>query len=564
MSADSPTARPAVAPSGATHPPLTKKVVWSLVGVLLTAFLSALDQTVVSVAAYPIATSLDPDNGVQLMPWLITTYMLGSSVTQPLYGKIADLYGAKKIFIVSTVIFLVASALCGAAQTIGQLIAFRVMQGIGAGGLYSVALILLARAVPPRERAKFQGMAGLIIALATVTGPLIGGYLTGDHNFLGIETSWRWIFYVNLPIGIAGIAMVISLLDLPPVRRGSHRVDYLGALLVMAGSTLVLLTCNWGGDRYAWSDPLIIALGAGGLVLLLAFVWWESRASEPLMPLRVFRERTVAVASPMLFVVGFALMGAITYAALYLQLVRGYSSTATGLRLMPMILGILIASIGSGIVISNRNGRYKVFPVCGTLCAAAGLVVLGQLSTNSSYGLLSAGLFLLGLGLGLLMQVLVLAVQNASPEADLGSATTTASFSRTMGQSFGGAVFGAILANQFNDARAGSGDARLSAPGLKPEGLPGLPEPARSTGMDMFVDSLDVVFIAAGVVMLAAFALSWFLKEMELREIDDLEAIASELDDPTLYEAVPETDPVPGKGEAGRPGPAARSAPAGE
>lgn len=209
------------------------RVVWALVGVLLTAFLGALDQTVVSVAAYPVAQGLDPENGIRLMPWLITTYMLGSTATQPLYGKIADVWGAKRVFVTATALFLAASALCGAAASMEQLIAFRAVQGIGAGGLYSVSLILMARAVPARQRAKFQGVAGLIIALATVFGPLIGGFLTGDNTLFGVATSWRWLFYVNLPIGLAGLAMVITLLELP-VERRKHSIDYPGAALIAA------------------------------------------------------------------------------------------------------------------------------------------------------------------------------------------------------------------------------------------------------------------------------------------------------------------------------------------
>lgn len=513
-----------------------RRVIWALVGVLLTSFLSALDQTIVSVSAFPIATDLDPVDGVRLMPWLITAYMLGSTATQPLYGKISDLYGAKKVFLVAAGIFLAASMLCGIAGSMNQLIAYRAIQGIGAGGLYSVSLILLGRAVSARDRAKFQGVGGLVIALATVMGPLIGGFLTGDHTLFGIHTSWRWVFYVNLPIGLAGIAMVVTLLKLPAATgRGSHRIDFAGALLVVAATCSLLLMTTWGGEKYAWSDPAILALAAAGVILLVLFAWRQARAAEPLMPLRMFRERTVAVATPMLFVTGFALMGAITYAALYLQLVKGMTPTATGLRLMPMIVGILVASIGSGIVISARDGRYKIFPVIGTAVAAAGLGTLGMLRADSSYWVLSVGLLLLGLGLGLLMQVLVQAVQNSVPDRELGSATTTATFFRTMGQSFGAAVFGAILTNQFAARVAESHVPGLAGKDIAPEGLAGLPGPAHAAGLDAFTSALGVVFVSAAVIMLVAFLLSFLLKEMKLREIDDIDAIASELGDPDLF-----------------------------
>ncbi|MFD8484072.1 MDR family MFS transporter [Kitasatospora sp. NPDC059673] len=527
-----PTTAPGPAGPPATGAGPSRRTIWALVGVILTAFLSALDQTVTSVSVFPIARELDPVNGVSLMSWVIGAYMLGSTATQPLYGKIADLFGAKRVFVISAIAFLIASGLCGVAQSMGQLIGFRALQGIGAGGLYSVSLILMARSVAPKDRAKFQGVAGIVIALATICGPLIGGYLTGDHTLFGLHTSWRWIFYVNLPIGIVGIAMVITLLKLPHEQR-SHRIDYLGALLASAGTSLVLLMTTWGGTEYAWSDPVILALGAGGAALLALFVWRQARAAEPLIPLALFRVRTVAVAGPMLFVVGFALMGAITYVALYLQLVNGLGPTATGSRLMPMILGILVSSIGSGIVISARNGRYRIFPIIGAAVASVGLGVLGLVSATSSYWLLAGGLLLLGLGLGLLMQVLVQAVQNSVPSADLGSATTSAIFLRTLGQSCGAAVFGAVLANRFDANVAGSSAPGLPA-GLKPEGLVHLSGAARSAGLDAFTDSLDVVFLIAGAVMLVAFLLSFLLKEMQLREIDDFEALASELGDATL------------------------------
>ncbi|MFD7864745.1 MFS transporter [Streptomyces sp. NPDC059783] len=518
---------------------------WALVGVLLTAFLSALDQTIVSVAAFPIATDLAPVDGVRLMPWLITAYMLGSTATQPLYGRISDLYGAKRVFVAAAGIFLAASALCGTAATMGQLIACRAVQGIGAGGLYSVSLILLGRAVPARDRAKFQGVGGLVIALATVAGPLIGGFLTGDHSLFGLHTSWRWLFYVNLPIGIAGITMVVTLLKLPEATgRGSHRIDVAGALLVVAATCALLLMTTWGGHTYAWSDPAILGLAAAGVLLLGLFALRQSRAAEPLMPLRMFRERTVAVATPMLFVTGFALVGAITYAALYLQLVKGLTPAATGLRLMPMIVGIMASSIGSGLVISARDGRYKIFPVIGTAVAAAGLGALATLRADSAYAVLAVGLLLLGLGLGLLMQVLVQAVQNTVPDRELGSATTTATFFRTMGQSFGAAVFGAILTNQFASRVAASTVPGLHGRDLAPERLAALPEPARTAGLDAFTSSLGVVFVTGAVIMLVALALSFFLKEMRLREIDDIDALIGD------------------SGESGEPGRSSAEAPA--
>lgn len=514
---------PTTSPPAGGHGRLSRRMVWALVGVILTSFLSALDQTVTAVAVFPISSDLDPVDGVKLMPWVIGAYMLGSTVTQPLYGKIADLFGAKRVFLAAAVSFLIASGLCGVAQSMGQLIAFRAVQGLGAGGLYSVSLIIMARAVAPKDRAKLQGVAGIVILLATITGPLIGGFLTSDHSVFGLHTSWRWLFYVNLPIGLVGIAMVVTLLKIPHTQL-KHQIDYLGAVLVAAGTGLVLLMTTWGGSRYAWSDPIIWELGTGGVVLLALFVWRQARVAEPLVPLTLFRERTVAVAGPMLFVVGFAMMGAITYVALYLQLVTGLTPTRTGLWMMPIVLGMVVTAIGSGGVISARDGRYRIFPIWGTALSAVALAVLGLLSVDSSYWVLAVGLLLLGLGLGLLMQVLVQAVQNSVPSASLGAATTSAVFLRTLGQSSGAAVFGAILAGRFSSGLTGRG----LPSGLRPDGLAKLTGPARSAGMHAFTDALDVTFFWAAAVMLIAFALSFLLKEMKLREIDDFEAMAGE------------------------------------
>lgn len=510
---------------------------WIIVGVLLTMLLSALDQTVVSVAAYRIADDLDSRAGVTLMPWLLTAYMLASTVTQPLYGKLSDLYGIRRVYLIATGLFLAGSVFCGLAQSMTQLIAMRAVQGIGAGGLYGVSLIILSVVAPPRERARVQGFAGILIALAVLLGPLIGGFLTGNHSVLGLHTSWRWIFYVNIPLGAVAITVVAVMLRVRTPNR-THRLDYPGALLVMTGAGALLLVTTWGGTRYAWRDPAIVTLGVAAAVLLAAFLWRQARAVEPIVPPRLFRNPIVAVAAPLLFVFGFALIGSAVYVALYMQVAKGLTPTSAGVHLMPMIIGTALSAIVAGIVVANRGGKYKIFPILGTGFATVGLAVLSRLRAGSSLWLLSTGLLLLGLGLGLLMQILVLAVQNAVPRRDLGTATTAATFIRTLGQSIGVAVFGAVLTNRFDAYLAGHGLGGSAGGGSidSTANLDQLPDRVRSTVLTGFVHATDAVFGLAAVVMFGAFVLSFFLEEIPLREIDDLEVLASEQESPAAVD----------------------------
>lgn len=484
-------------------------VVVVFVGVLLTMLMSALDQTVVTTAAWPIVRDLDRSGGVDGMAWVVIAYMLASTATQPIYGKLADVLDAKKVYVTAVLLFLGGSALCGAAQNMGQLIAFRALQGIGAGGLYSVALVVIGLMVTPRQRAKFQGVGGAVIGLSTVLGPLIGGYFTGSHHILGITTTWRWLFYVNLPIGVAALAVIVFLLRIP-ARGMSRQIDFTGAALVVAAACCVLLVTEWGGDTYAWSSPTIIGMAVGAAVLIAAFLWRQATAADPVIPLRLFRDRTVTLSVPMLFLVGFALIGSIVYVSMYLQVVYGYTPTEAGARMLPMTVGFMISAIGSGIVVS-KFGRYKAFPILGSLFSAGGLALLGTMDTGTPVGLLCCYIFLIGLGVGLLMQLVVLVVQNAVPRDDLGVATTTATFFRTLGQSFGAAVFGAILS------------ARLNSSGgtASPGDLDGLSKPARHTYLVHYSDAATDVFLIAGAVMLIAAVLGFFLREMDLEELDD-------------------------------------------
>jgi EmrB/QacA subfamily drug resistance transporter len=503
-------------------------VIWVVLGVILTVLLSALDQTVVTIAAFPIARQLDPDNGIETMPWLITAYMLTSTATQPLYGKLADLFGPKRVYLFATALFIAGSALCGVAGSMEQLIVFRAVQGVGAGGLYGISMVILALVASPKDRARYQGLATLVIAVCTVLGPLVGGYLSGDHQLLGFDTSWRWIFYVNLPIGVIALLLILARLHAPAVRR-AHSVDYLGALLVMAGTCGVLLVTTWGGVKYAWSSGTIVGLSIASVVLLAAFLWRQAKAKEAIIPLRLFRNEIARFGFPILFLVGFSLMGALVYLALYLQVVAGYSPTSAGLHMLPLVVGMLVTAVVASAVIEARDGRYKICPVVGTALSTAGLFILVFLDVHSSYAVVAAGSFLLGAGLGLLMQIVLLAVQNAVPAADLNIATTSASFFRPMGQSIGVAVFGAVLTNRVAaDLRdAGVTGVHTDAASLQPQQLAQLPAAVRHTLLSAFSDSVSLVFAVATGVMALAFVLTLFLKEMRLKDVDEAEAMGA-------------------------------------
>lgn len=489
------------------------------IAVLLTLLMSALDQTVVATAVWPIVRDLDPVHGMDNMSWIVIAYMLTSTATQPIYGKLADLFGAKAVYLVAIVLFLSGSLLCGAAGSMGQLIAFRGLQGLGAAGLYSVALIVIGLMTTPAERAKFQGIGGAVVGFSTVLGPLIGGFFTSSHHILGVSTSWRWLFYVNLPLGVVALLVVAVLLRLPRRRRG-HAIDYLGAALVLSGSSGALLVTEWGGDTYSWSSPTIIWLSVASAALLGAFVWRQARATEPLLPLRLFRNRTVATATPILFLVGFALMGAIVYVSMYLQVVYDLTPTGAGMRMLAMTFGFMISVIGSGVVVS-RLGRYKVFPILGILLAASGLALFGTLRADSSILLLCVYIFLIGLGIGLLMQLVVLVVQNAVHRDDLGTATTAATFFRTLGQSFWAALFGAIFTNRLhaNLSHAASGSVAKGANSAAQ--LHALPPAQRAVFIDAFVHAANTLFLVAGAIMLTALVLAFLLPEMRLEELDD-------------------------------------------
>ncbi|MFE1951286.1 DHA2 family efflux MFS transporter permease subunit [Streptomyces sp. NPDC059524] len=487
-------------------------VLVSIGALLLGMLLAALDQTIVSTALPTIVSDL---GGLDHLSWVVTAYMLASTAATPLWGKLGDQYGRKKLFQIAIVIFLIGSALCGVAQNMPQLIGFRALQGLGGGGLMVLSMAIVGDIVSPRERGKYQGLFGAVFGATSVLGPLLGGLFT-EH------LSWRWVFYVNLPIGVVALAVIAAALHIP-VRARKHRIDYLGTFLIASVATCLVLVASLGGTTWDWDSAQIIGLAVLGVLLAVVFVFVEFRAAEPVLPMKLFRVRTFTLSAVISFVVGFAMFGAMTYLPTFLQVVHGVSPTMSGVHMLPMVFGLLIASTGSGQIVS-RTGRWKVFPVVGTAVTALGLLLLHNLDENSSTLEMSGYFLVFGFGLGLVMQVLVLIVQNAVPYEDLGVATSGATFFRSIGASFGVAIFGTIftnrLATKLTDALAG----QQLPPGVSPEslgadprGIAGLPPALQPQVLHAYSSSITDVFLYAAPVALLAFVLSWFLREDKLR-----------------------------------------------
>ncbi|MEX2985776.1 DHA2 family efflux MFS transporter permease subunit [Streptomyces sp. C36] len=479
------------------------------VTIVLGMLLAALDQTIVSTALPTIVADL---GGGGHMAWVVTAYLLAETVSTVLVGKFGDLFGRKVVFQVSAVVFVGGSVFAGAATSMPMLIAARAVQGVGGGGLMVTAMALIADVIPLRERGKYQGALGAVFGVTTVVGPTLGGVFT-DH------ATWRWCFYVNVPVAI--VMVVMAARNIPVVRSAVRPVvDYAGIVLVALGSSGLVLALEWGGNEYAWGSSVIIGLLVGAVLLLAAFVLVELRAKEPMLPMHLFRNPVFTVCSILSFIVGFALLGAMTYLPTYLQYVDGVSATMSGVRTLPLVAGLLGTSMLSGTVVS-RTGRYRWFPVAGMAVTALGLYLMSTMGRTTGVWLESLYMLVLGLGIGLAMQVLTIAVQNTVAYRELGTATSGVTFFRTLGSSFGTAVFGTLYSGRLEPNLL---DALSRAPGvpvsavLSPQDLRALPPDLAAPVIDAYAATVDYVFRWVVPVALLGFVVAWFLKEVPLRD----------------------------------------------
>jgi len=486
-----------------------RQILIAFSGLVLAMLLAALDSTIVSTA---LPTIVSEFGGLEHLAWVVTGYLLAQTIVTPVYGKLGDLYGRKIVMQSAIVLFLVGSALCGLSQNMTQLILFRAIQGLGGGGLIVTTQAVVGDIVPPRDRGRYQGIFGAVFGLSSIAGPLLGGYFT-------THLSWRWIFYINLPVGIA--AMVVLGATLPSLsRRVARSIDYAGAALLAVVLSSITLLADLGGTAYPWSSPICIGLIAVSLLSLGLFAVVERKATEPVLPLRLFQRQTFVVTSVVGLIVGFALFGSVTYFPLYLQIVKGVSPTGSGIQMVPMMGGMLVTSILSGQLIS-RTGRYKIFPVLGTAVMTVGLFMLSRLTPDTTNATASLLMLVLGIGLGMVMQVLVIAVQNDIDYKDLGVATSGATLFRLIGGSLGTAILGAIFAARLsaNLLRLLPAGAGVTGAGrnMSVQALLQLPSSTRAAYAQAFTTSLDTVFLVAAVVCAIGFVLTWLLPERPLR-----------------------------------------------
>ncbi|TXG82625.1 MAG: DHA2 family efflux MFS transporter permease subunit [Thermomicrobiales bacterium] len=482
-----------------------------LIGLMSGMLLAALDQSIVGTALPRIVSDL---GGLNQLAWVVTAYLLTSTASTPLWGKISDLYGRRLIFQVTIVIFLIGSALCGLAMSMPQLIIFRAIQGVGGGGLMAIAFAIIGDVIPARERGRYTGYFGAVWGFSSLAGPLLGGWITDN-------LSWRWIFYINLPIGILALVVTSIVLKMPVIKRDA-KIDYLGAATIVGAVTSLLLYLNWAGEHFGWRDPSALALVAVAIVLTVAFIFAEQRAVEPIIPLRLFKNPIFSVGNAFGFLIGFAIFGGAIYLPLYLQTVKGMSPTESGLAMLPMVAGMFSMSIVSGQLIT-RTGKYKIYPIIGSVILIAALFLLSTLQVDTPYWHTAIFALMFGTGLGLAMMTIVTPVQNSVDPRDMGVATSATTFSRSLGGAIGAALFGAIMGIRLTHYLSEMPDV---VSGALPVGevntsdisaIHALREPLKTEVLTAFTSAVTDVFLYAIPIIIVALIVVLFLKEIPLR-----------------------------------------------
>ncbi len=508
------------------HGYLSHRQILVVMGGLITGmFLAALDQSIVATALPQITSEL---GGLDHLSWVVTAYLLTSTSSTPLWGKISDLYGRRPMFQLAILVFLAGSVLAGLSQSMEQLIAARAIQGVGGGGLMALAMATIGDVVPPRERPRYQGYIAATFGTSSVLGPVLGG-------FFAEGPGWEWIFFVNVPIGLVALVVTSSALKMQHVRR-EHTIDYLGAAVIVASVSSLLLYTAWAGPEEGWTSGTALALLIGGLLLAVLFVAVELRATEPIIPMRLFRNSIFSVANSFGFLIGAAMFGVMTFIPVYLQIVKGMTPTESGLAMVPLLAGLFTTSIGGGRVMS-RTGRYRWYPTIGSSIVIIAIVMLSTMSADTPYWFAGLSMFVMGAGLGFTMQVLVIAVQNSVERTEIGVATSSVQFFRQMGGSFGAALFGAVLSSRLAvhlaEAAAGAPRGTLPAEGLGDvsndvEAIRGLPEAAQSLVTGAFSESMSEMFLVALPIVVVALVVGAFLKEIPLQSREDLAPVEEE------------------------------------